>query len=55
MRRILAVSALSAGLALSYVPTASAAPDCDIAQNCACTTANTVTTKVLGYSVLHCA
>lgn len=55
MRRILAASALSAGLALSFVPTASAAPDCDIAQNCACTTANAATTKVLGYSLLHCA
>lgn len=55
MRRILAVSALSAGLALSYVPTASAAPDCDLAQNCVCTTVNAVTTKAIGYSVLHCA
>jgi hypothetical protein len=55
MRRILAVSALAAGLALSYVPAASAAPDCDLAQNCACTTANAVTTRVIGYSVFHCA
>jgi hypothetical protein len=55
MRRILAVSALSLGLAVSFVPSASAAPDCDIAQNCVCTTVNGVTTKVTGYSYLHCA
>lgn len=55
MRRILAVTALSAGLALSYVPTASAAPDCDVTQNCVCVLVNGVTTKAIGHSVLHCA
>ena len=55
MRRTLALAALSLGLATTFAPAASAAPDCDIAQNCVCTTADGALYKVTGYHWLDCA
>lgn len=54
MRRILAVSALSLGLAMPFAPAASAAPDCDIAQNCPCLIVSAVVYKATGHQ-LSCA
>lgn len=54
MRRILAVSALSFGLAMPWAPAASAAPDCDIAQNCPCLVVASVVYKATGHQ-LYCA
>lgn len=54
MSRTLAIAALTLGLATTFVPAASAAPGCDIAQNCVCETANKVL-KALGQEELICA
>ena len=57
MRRILTVSALSLGLALSFAPSASAAPCTpeELVQNCACLTVDGVLYTVTGYNWLACA
>lgn len=46
MRRTLAVAAIAAGLATTSIPSASAAPACDVAQNCVCSIVNVVLDKV---------
>jgi hypothetical protein len=56
MRRTLAVAALTAGLAATFVPAgpAAAAPDCDVVQNCVCLTVDGVLYDVTGYNWFHC-
>jgi len=45
MRRTLALAAVAAAVVFPFAGTSSAAPDCDLAQNCACTIVNSVLTK----------
>lgn len=57
MRRTLALAAIAVTAAASFssIGTASAAPDCDVAQNCVCLTVDGVLYKVTGYNWLACA
>lgn len=56
MRRTLALAAFAFGTAMTFAPVgaASAAPDCDLAQNCVCSVVNTVL-RAAGQEPLGCA
>ena len=56
MRRTIAIAAFAFGTAMTFgqVGAASAAPSCDLAQNCACSVVNTVL-RAAGQDPLGCA